>query len=63
MATVGENVFVFGGIYHGRVVDDLHMFNTGIVPYIHVCLCSASLVLCRLSEINMFPCLQCITAF
>ncbi|KAM3938066.1 kelch domain-containing protein 3-like [Leptodactylus fuscus] len=28
VATVGENVFVFGGIYHGRVVDDLHMFNT-----------------------------------
>ncbi|KAG8596014.1 hypothetical protein GDO81_001708 [Engystomops pustulosus] len=28
VATVGENVFVFGGIYHGRAVDDLHMFNT-----------------------------------
>ncbi|XP_063770698.1 uncharacterized protein LOC134905261 isoform X2 [Pseudophryne corroboree] len=28
IATVGENVFVFGGICHGTVVDDLHMFNT-----------------------------------
>ncbi|KAG9486870.1 rab9 effector protein with kelch motifs-like [Eleutherodactylus coqui] len=28
VATVGENVLVFGGIYHGRAVDDLHVFNT-----------------------------------
>ncbi|XP_018418800.1 PREDICTED: rab9 effector protein with kelch motifs-like [Nanorana parkeri] len=28
IATVGENVFVYGGIHHGRAVDDLHMFNT-----------------------------------
>ncbi|KAM9329580.1 kelch domain-containing protein 3-like [Gastrophryne carolinensis] len=28
IATVGDNVFVFGGSYHGRTVDDLHMFNT-----------------------------------
>ncbi|XP_075067224.1 uncharacterized protein LOC142156541 isoform X2 [Mixophyes fleayi] len=28
VAAVGENVFVFGGTYHGRAVDDLHMFNT-----------------------------------
>lgn len=28
VATVGENVFVYGGIHHGRAVDDLHMFNT-----------------------------------
>ncbi|XP_073509233.1 kelch domain-containing protein 3-like isoform X1 [Phyllobates terribilis] len=28
VGVVGENVFVFGGINHGNVVDDLHMFNT-----------------------------------
>ncbi|CAH2294343.1 acyl- -binding domain-containing 6-like [Pelobates cultripes] len=28
VAVVGENVFVFGGICHGRVVDDLFLFNT-----------------------------------
>ncbi|XP_068127544.1 uncharacterized protein [Hyperolius riggenbachi] len=27
-AAVGGNIFVFGGVCHGRAVDDLHMFNT-----------------------------------
>ncbi|XP_053312753.1 RING finger protein B-like [Spea bombifrons] len=28
VAVVGENIFVFGGHCHGKVVDDLFMFNT-----------------------------------
>ncbi|XP_078533511.1 uncharacterized protein LOC144819544 [Lissotriton helveticus] len=27
-AVLGENIFVFGGIQHGKVFDDLFMFNT-----------------------------------
>ncbi|MEE6512596.1 hypothetical protein FKM82_019692 [Ascaphus truei] len=28
VAVVGENIFVFGGIHHGKAVGDLFMFNT-----------------------------------
>ncbi|KAM4807992.1 kelch domain-containing protein 3-like [Rhinophrynus dorsalis] len=28
LAVVDENIFVFGGIYNGKVTDDLFMFNT-----------------------------------
>ncbi|KAM4706742.1 uncharacterized protein O3C94_000288 [Discoglossus pictus] len=28
LTAVGDNIFVFGGIHHGRVLDDLFMFNT-----------------------------------
>ncbi|XP_053555932.1 actin-fragmin kinase-like [Bombina bombina] len=29
VVAIGENIFVFGGIYHGSVTDDLLMFSTG----------------------------------
>ncbi|KAE8633334.1 hypothetical protein XENTR_v10001847 [Xenopus tropicalis] len=28
IATVDENIFIFGGMYHGTIMDDLSIFNT-----------------------------------